>query len=84
MFTDYGADIDSQECVIRLNNAPIGGYESDVGRRTTLRVVAHNALYAKLEKLYCLVYCFLYFSASFTNLLCFQRTTDSYRCRETS
>lgn len=44
---NYGADIDSNECVIRLNNAPVAGYETDVGRKTTLRVVAHNALYSK-------------------------------------
>lgn len=43
----YGADIDSHECVIRPNNAPVLGYGQDVGHKTTLRVVAHNALYSK-------------------------------------
>ncbi|XP_041475856.1 alpha-N-acetyl-neuraminyl-2,3-beta-galactosyl-1,3-N-acetyl-galactosaminide alpha-2,6-sialyltransferase-like [Lytechinus variegatus] len=37
-----GKDIDSAECVIRMNDAPIRGFERDVGRRTTVRVVGHS------------------------------------------
>lgn len=37
-----GKDIDSAECVIRMNDAPIRGFEKDVGRRTTVRVVGHS------------------------------------------
>ncbi|XP_026881048.2 alpha-N-acetylgalactosaminide alpha-2,6-sialyltransferase 5b [Electrophorus electricus] len=39
-----GAEIDRAECVIRMNDAPIRGYEQDVGRRTSLRVVAHSSV----------------------------------------
>jgi len=43
--SNLGAEIDSHQCVIRLNNAPVKKYEHYVGSRTTLRVIAHNALY---------------------------------------
>ncbi|XP_071502789.1 uncharacterized protein [Diadema antillarum] len=33
-----GQEIDSADCVIRMNAAPIKGFERDVGRRTTIRV----------------------------------------------
>ncbi|XP_046905618.1 alpha-N-acetylgalactosaminide alpha-2,6-sialyltransferase 5b [Hypomesus transpacificus] len=39
-----GAEIDRTECVIRMNDAPTAGYHRDVGRRTSLRVVAHSSL----------------------------------------
>ncbi|KAG5285533.1 hypothetical protein AALO_G00004450 [Alosa alosa] len=40
-----GTDIDAAECVIRMNDAPAGGaYGRDVGRRTSLRVVAHSSM----------------------------------------
>eukprot|EP00061_Rhincodon_typus_P001479 g14910.t1 len=38
-----GADIDSSECVWRMNNAPTEGYEADVGSITTVRVVSHTS-----------------------------------------
>ncbi|XP_054614225.1 alpha-N-acetyl-neuraminyl-2,3-beta-galactosyl-1,3-N-acetyl-galactosaminide alpha-2,6-sialyltransferase isoform X1 [Dunckerocampus dactyliophorus] len=38
-----GADIDSAQCVIRMNNAPTLGYEKDVGSRTSVRVVSHTS-----------------------------------------
>uniref|UniRef100_A0A3B3ZMC0 ST6 N-acetylgalactosaminide alpha-2,6-sialyltransferase 4 n=1 Tax=Periophthalmus magnuspinnatus TaxID=409849 RepID=A0A3B3ZMC0_9GOBI len=38
-----GDEIDINECVIRMNNAPTVGYEKDVGSRTTLRVVSHTS-----------------------------------------
>ncbi|XP_062849022.1 alpha-N-acetylgalactosaminide alpha-2,6-sialyltransferase 5 [Trichomycterus rosablanca] len=40
-----GADIDSAECVIRMNDAPSGrSFWADVGRRTSLRVIAHSSM----------------------------------------
>ncbi|XP_017263398.1 alpha-N-acetylgalactosaminide alpha-2,6-sialyltransferase 6 [Kryptolebias marmoratus] len=43
--TRAGEEIDRTECVIRMNDAPTLGYESDVGNRTTLRVVAHSSVF---------------------------------------
>ncbi|XP_028825081.1 alpha-N-acetylgalactosaminide alpha-2,6-sialyltransferase 5-like [Denticeps clupeoides] len=40
-----GHEIDSSECVIRMNDAPTArGYGQDVGRRTSLRVIAHSSM----------------------------------------
>ncbi|XP_068196803.1 alpha-N-acetylgalactosaminide alpha-2,6-sialyltransferase 5 isoform X2 [Antennarius striatus] len=40
-----GEDIDRAECVIRMNDAPATqGYAGDVGRRTSLRVIAHSSV----------------------------------------
>ncbi|XP_022086261.1 alpha-N-acetyl-neuraminyl-2,3-beta-galactosyl-1,3-N-acetyl-galactosaminide alpha-2,6-sialyltransferase-like isoform X2 [Acanthaster planci] len=39
--TGAGRQIDSNDCVIRMNNAPTKGFESDVGSRTTVRVIGH-------------------------------------------
>lgn len=39
-----GEEIDKIECVIRMNNAPTGGYEKDVGSRTSVRVVSHTSV----------------------------------------
>ncbi|XP_042339932.1 alpha-N-acetylgalactosaminide alpha-2,6-sialyltransferase 5-like [Plectropomus leopardus] len=39
-----GEEIDRSECVIRMNDAPSVRYQQDVGRRTSLRVVAHSSL----------------------------------------
>ncbi|CAL8278790.1 unnamed protein product [Lota lota] len=40
-----GPEIDSAECVIRMNDAPTArGYAVDVGRRTSLRVIAHSSM----------------------------------------
>jgi len=36
----HGEDIDAHEAVWRLNVAPTKGYERDVGRRTTLQMIA--------------------------------------------
>ncbi|XP_071477668.1 alpha-N-acetyl-neuraminyl-2,3-beta-galactosyl-1,3-N-acetyl-galactosaminide alpha-2,6-sialyltransferase-like [Diadema antillarum] len=36
-----GAEIDSYPCVLRMNSAPVTGYETDVGIRTTIRIVGH-------------------------------------------
>ena len=38
--SNAGSQIDSADCVFRLNSAPTLGYERDVGRRTTVRVVS--------------------------------------------
>ncbi|XP_041063775.1 alpha-N-acetylgalactosaminide alpha-2,6-sialyltransferase 5 [Carcharodon carcharias] len=45
-----GAEIDRAECVIRMNDAPTWGYQEDVGRRTSLRVVAHSSIQRLLQK----------------------------------
>lgn len=42
--TGVGEEIDKIECVIRMNNAPTGGYEKDVGSRTSVRVVSHTSV----------------------------------------
>ncbi|XP_071232838.1 alpha-N-acetylgalactosaminide alpha-2,6-sialyltransferase 5-like [Salvelinus alpinus] len=40
-----GEEIDRAECVIRMNDAPtVRGYGRDVGRRTSLRVIAHSSM----------------------------------------
>ncbi|XP_076004462.1 alpha-N-acetylgalactosaminide alpha-2,6-sialyltransferase 5 [Genypterus blacodes] len=40
-----GDEIDRAECVIRMNDAPTArGYAGDVGRRTSLRVIAHSSM----------------------------------------
>lgn len=44
-----GEQIDQSECVIRTNNAPVVGYQQDVGNRTALRIVAHSSLYRLLS-----------------------------------
>ncbi|CAM4717765.1 unnamed protein product [Leuciscus chuanchicus] len=42
--SNRGEEIDRKECVIRMNDAPTKGYQSDVGQRTSLRVVAHSSM----------------------------------------
>ncbi|XP_035997197.1 alpha-N-acetylgalactosaminide alpha-2,6-sialyltransferase 5b [Fundulus heteroclitus] len=42
--SNRGEEIDRSDCVIRMNDAPCAGYHLDVGRRTSLRVVAHSSL----------------------------------------
>ncbi|CAB1417352.1 unnamed protein product [Pleuronectes platessa] len=40
-----GEEIDRAECVIRMNDAPTArGFARDVGRRTSLRVIAHSSM----------------------------------------
>nr|DBA21391.1 TPA: hypothetical protein GDO54_018036 [Pyxicephalus adspersus] len=39
-----GPQVDQAECVLRMNTAPTVGYESDVGSRSTLRVVSHTSV----------------------------------------
>uniref|UniRef100_A0A3Q3GFK3 Alpha-N-acetylgalactosaminide alpha-2,6-sialyltransferase 6 n=1 Tax=Labrus bergylta TaxID=56723 RepID=A0A3Q3GFK3_9LABR len=45
-----GEEIDHTECVIRMNDAPTMGYETDVGNHTTLRVVAHSSVFRVVRK----------------------------------
>ncbi|XP_023119216.1 alpha-N-acetylgalactosaminide alpha-2,6-sialyltransferase 6 isoform X2 [Amphiprion ocellaris] len=45
-----GEEIDHTECVIRMNDAPTLGYGSDVGNRTTLRVVAHSSVFRVVRR----------------------------------
>ncbi|XP_077986759.1 alpha-N-acetylgalactosaminide alpha-2,6-sialyltransferase 5-like [Glandiceps talaboti] len=42
--SNRGQEIDNTECVIRMNNAPTKGFEKDVGKRTTIRIIAHSAV----------------------------------------
>jgi len=46
--TRLGEKIDSHEAVIRMNTAPVGRYKANVGSKTTIRIVAHNALKKEL------------------------------------
>ncbi|KAJ7332578.1 hypothetical protein JRQ81_014758 [Phrynocephalus forsythii] len=39
-----GDEIDQSSCIWRMNNAPTKGYEDDVGKRTTVRVVSHTSV----------------------------------------
>ncbi|ROL50063.1 Alpha-N-acetylgalactosaminide alpha-2,6-sialyltransferase 6 [Anabarilius grahami] len=48
--THVGDEIDRTECVIRMNDAPTSGYASDVGNRTSVRVVAHSSVYRVVRK----------------------------------
>lgn len=48
--TSSGAEIDATECVFRMNNAPVRGFQNDVGTRTTLRSIAHVNLARSFEK----------------------------------
>ncbi|CAB1326857.1 unnamed protein product, partial [Coregonus sp. 'balchen'] len=41
---EAGPEIDRSSCIWRMNNAPTRGFEHDVGRRTTLRVVSHTSV----------------------------------------
>ncbi|KAJ8267552.1 hypothetical protein COCON_G00127240 [Conger conger] len=43
--SNYGALIDSNDYIIRMNKAPTSGYEKDVGRRTT-----HHVMYPESAK----------------------------------
>lgn len=47
--SNRGEEIDQSECVIRMNNAPCVGYQRDVGKRTTVRVIAHSSLQEVLK-----------------------------------
>ncbi|KAJ3599003.1 hypothetical protein NHX12_032966 [Muraenolepis orangiensis] len=49
-FGKRGEEIDRSKCVIRMNDAPTAGFQRDVGRRTTLRVVAHSSLKLLLRR----------------------------------
>lgn len=42
--SNAGSQIDSADCVFRLNSAPTLGYERDVGIKTTVRVVSVTGL----------------------------------------
>ncbi|XP_072173057.1 alpha-N-acetylgalactosaminide alpha-2,6-sialyltransferase 3-like [Diadema setosum] len=39
-----GADIDSADCVLRMNTAPVTGWTEDVGSRTDIRIIGHRNL----------------------------------------
>ncbi|XP_039600793.1 type 2 lactosamine alpha-2,3-sialyltransferase-like isoform X2 [Polypterus senegalus] len=44
-----GSVIDSFDVIIRLNNAPVSGYEIDVGAKTTLRMAYPESLFVSPE-----------------------------------
>ncbi|XP_022098414.1 alpha-N-acetyl-neuraminyl-2,3-beta-galactosyl-1,3-N-acetyl-galactosaminide alpha-2,6-sialyltransferase-like isoform X2 [Acanthaster planci] len=44
-----GLEIDATPCVFRMNNAPVTGYEVDVGSRTTVRSIGHVNLKKSFE-----------------------------------
>ncbi|XP_035613435.2 alpha-N-acetylgalactosaminide alpha-2,6-sialyltransferase 5-like isoform X2 [Oncorhynchus keta] len=49
--SNRGDEIDRTECVIRMNNAPNGNnFKQDVGRRTSLRVIAHSSVQRVLQR----------------------------------
>uniref|UniRef100_A0A4W5LPB2 ST6 N-acetylgalactosaminide alpha-2,6-sialyltransferase 5 n=1 Tax=Hucho hucho TaxID=62062 RepID=A0A4W5LPB2_9TELE len=55
-----GEEIDRAECVIRMNDAPtVRGYGGDVGRRTSLRVIAHSSMQRVLRSRHELLNTFL-------------------------
>ncbi|XP_077980668.1 alpha-N-acetyl-neuraminyl-2,3-beta-galactosyl-1,3-N-acetyl-galactosaminide alpha-2,6-sialyltransferase-like [Glandiceps talaboti] len=37
-------EIDSTDCVIRMNDAPVKGYEHEVGRRTSIRIISFASI----------------------------------------
>nr|XP_039253855.1 alpha-N-acetylgalactosaminide alpha-2,6-sialyltransferase 3-like [Styela clava] len=39
-----GIEIDSHDCVLRMNNAPTATFEEDVGSKTTYRIFAHSSV----------------------------------------
>ncbi|CAN8003104.1 unnamed protein product [Ixodes hexagonus] len=45
-----GSAVDGSDCVIRLGTAPSRGYEGDVGRKTTFRVVDAASFHEALRK----------------------------------
>ncbi|XP_027035425.1 alpha-N-acetyl-neuraminyl-2,3-beta-galactosyl-1,3-N-acetyl-galactosaminide alpha-2,6-sialyltransferase isoform X1 [Tachysurus fulvidraco] len=45
-----GREIDGHECVIRMNAAPTQRFESDVGNKTTVRVVSHSSVRRLLQR----------------------------------
>ncbi|MBN3284738.1 SIA7C sialyltransferase, partial [Polyodon spathula] len=47
---EAGSAIDQSSCVLRMNNAPTKGFEKDVGRKTTVRVVSHTSVPLLLQK----------------------------------
>ncbi|KAK6484621.1 alpha-N-acetylgalactosaminide alpha-2,6-sialyltransferase 3-like [Huso huso] len=47
---EAGSAIDQSSCVLRMNNAPTKGFEEDVGRKTTVRVVSHTSVPLLLQK----------------------------------
>lgn len=42
--SSLGEEIDQADCVFRMDAAPTVGYERDVGRRTTVRVVSYTSV----------------------------------------
>ena len=47
-----GPRIDSHHCIFRINDAPIFGYEKDVGTRTTIRFIASSVRIHQLQEIY--------------------------------
>ncbi|XP_033629133.1 alpha-N-acetyl-neuraminyl-2,3-beta-galactosyl-1,3-N-acetyl-galactosaminide alpha-2,6-sialyltransferase-like isoform X2 [Asterias rubens] len=49
LHSNAGQEIDSHDCVIRMNDAPVIGYETDVGSRTTIRSMSFINILGSLE-----------------------------------
>ncbi|XP_062508013.1 alpha-N-acetylgalactosaminide alpha-2,6-sialyltransferase 3-like [Corticium candelabrum] len=45
-----GSEIDKTDCVFRMNAAPVKGFETDVGQKTSARIAAFNAFGSKVLK----------------------------------
>eukprot|EP00873_Tetraselmis_striata_P012139 jgi/Tetstr1/432403/TSEL_021800.t1 len=50
MRTSLGADIDGADAVLRFNNAPTEGFSSEVGKRTTYRLLQTEIVRSMIQK----------------------------------
>lgn len=43
--SNAGQEIDNHECVFRMNGAPVKGYSTDVGNRTTINLISDSSVF---------------------------------------